>query len=155
MSIVLTEIYSKFAKPFIQIAGPKNIQHNANRMHVAGSRSNLKIHYKLLFSALCCICLQAQSAFEPTSTRKALQTLSGSVSSLHICTFAQPYTGLTLLLSDFRWGAYSQACLAQNPRYGFSTTIKTKNAHRVVFNESRGILQNVSDSFVVACWPCR
>ena len=27
-SIVLTEIYSKFAKRFIQIAGPKNIQHN-------------------------------------------------------------------------------------------------------------------------------
>ena len=27
-SIVLTEIYSKFAKQFIQIAGPKNIQHN-------------------------------------------------------------------------------------------------------------------------------
>ena len=28
-SIVLTEIYSKFAKLFIQIAGPKNIQHNS------------------------------------------------------------------------------------------------------------------------------
>ena len=26
-SIVLTEIYSKFAKQLIQIAGPKNIQH--------------------------------------------------------------------------------------------------------------------------------
>ena len=29
-SIVLTEIYSKFANQLIQIAGPKNIQHNAS-----------------------------------------------------------------------------------------------------------------------------
>ena len=30
ISLSLTEIYSKFAKQLIQIAGPKNIQHNAN-----------------------------------------------------------------------------------------------------------------------------
>ena len=33
-SIVLTEIYSKFAKQFIQIAGPKNIQHNVLWSHI-------------------------------------------------------------------------------------------------------------------------
>ena len=33
-SIVVTEIYSKFAKRLIQIAGPKNIQHNVMIMMI-------------------------------------------------------------------------------------------------------------------------
>ena len=36
-----TEIYSKFAKPSIQIAGSKNIQHNAYKERVARYKKNI------------------------------------------------------------------------------------------------------------------
>ena len=42
--IVLTEIYPKFAKPSIKIAGAKNIQHNAK---ICSGQRNFNAYYKM------------------------------------------------------------------------------------------------------------
>ena len=47
-SIVLTEICPKFAKPSIQIAGPKNIQHNTMSKHVLQYREEVNFGHQVV-----------------------------------------------------------------------------------------------------------